>query len=641
MKGYELDALKRLNIPLLRWGKGGKNDYRVKVKNDIGRFIFITNISRPKYQAMLSKTYKVKLDRIKKHVVPNYKPSGSYEYIGGKLTESHTWYDISQTEFEIKAYQILSEPKKAFKVNIQLGYVLIDRTSDIEQNNKFYPLLEAIVKQEVEEAKAKARKNMPIKAFKRSRLARANGDKLGELIKNDDETSEEFNERKKLLKQAYSIYHKMKANIAGGPSIIFNRFAKACETTIRGGQDMPCGALNLQIEGRCSNSGSGVGAVFMNTDNWNNAYIWHTDEEPVEGGLTKVKSYRGKSGFIEAVLNDKLFGFAEVDIETPEHLKEYFSEMCPIFKNIEIDPNNREIIGDHMYDYNQEKFAKAKDGYYEMKEEDKIKGTETYQVMKAILDEIIDAYELPKKNNNVFALSEIDMLKKASGSKKLIGDMMKLVGNSAFGHSGMDVSKHREVKFSHNEVQVRQLIEKPQFVDLEEYGDSSEVLMKKRTTKLTNPIHVSIAIYQLAKLRMLQFYYDCIDYYFDRSDFQNQEMDTDSAYIAFSDPEAFKNLFKTPELKAHFEEHKMSGFLVPIRRKTIYMTKRLLNYICYLSDETGKLKVSAKGVQQGGGKNMDILTPGAFENVVKNKVSFKATNTGFRIDKVHKRIVSY
>ncbi len=33
------------------------------------------------------------------------------------------------------------------------------------------------------------------------------------------------------------------------------------------------------------------------------------------------------------ILNDKLFGFMKVDLETPEHLKEYFEEMTPVFKN--------------------------------------------------------------------------------------------------------------------------------------------------------------------------------------------------------------------------------------------------------------------------------------------------------------------
>ena len=33
---------------------------------------------------------------------------------------------------------------------------------------------------------------------------------------------------------------------------------------------------------------------------------------------------------------------------------------------------------------------------------------------------------------------------------------------------------------------------------------------------------------------MLQFYYDCLDKYVDRSDFQYVEMDTDRAYLAIS-----------------------------------------------------------------------------------------------------------
>ena len=41
-------------------------------------------------------------------------------------------------------------------------------------------------------------------------------------------------------------------------------------------------------------------------------------------------------------------------------------------------------------------------------------------------------------------------------------------------------------------------------------------------------------MYQYAKLRMLQFYYDFLDKYLDRSDFQMCEKDTDSAYIAIS-----------------------------------------------------------------------------------------------------------
>ena len=55
-------------------------------------------------------------------------------------------------------------------------------------------------------------------------------------------------------------------------------------------------------------------------------------------------------------------------------------------------------------------------------------------------------------------------------------------------------------------------------------------------------------MYQCAKLRMMQFYYDFLDKYLDRSDFQMCEMDTDNAFIAIAG-ESVESLVK-PELKA-------------------------------------------------------------------------------------------
>ncbi len=51
------------------------------------------------------------------------------------------------------------------------------------------------------------------------------------------------------------------------------------------------------------------------------------------------------------ILNNELLGFVQVDIETPEELKETFSEMCPIFKNAEIKFKD---IGEYMQNYHNE-----------------------------------------------------------------------------------------------------------------------------------------------------------------------------------------------------------------------------------------------------------------------------------------------
>ena len=42
------------------------------------------------------------------------------------------------------------------------------------------------------------------------------------------------------------------------------------------------------------------------------------------------------------------------------------------------------------------------------------------------------------------------------------------------------------------------------------------------------PLQIGAAVYHLAKLKMLDFYYNFIDKYIDRTDFELLEMDTDS-----------------------------------------------------------------------------------------------------------------
>ena len=54
---------------------------------------------------------------------------------------------------------------------------------------------------------------------------------------------------------------------------------------------------------------------------------------------------------LSEVRNERLFGCVEVDIHVPPHLKEKFTEMCPIFKNTNI---SREDIGEYMQSYAEE-----------------------------------------------------------------------------------------------------------------------------------------------------------------------------------------------------------------------------------------------------------------------------------------------
>ena len=75
--------------------------------------------------------------------------------------------------------------------------------------------------------------------------------------------------------------------------------------------------------------------------------------------------------------------------------------------------------------------------------------------------------------------------------------------------------------------------------------------MAKRKIRLDLPIQLGYFILQYAKLRMLEFYYDFMDCYVDRSDFEYCEMDTDSAYMAISGS-SLEDIIK-PEMKAEYD----------------------------------------------------------------------------------------
>ncbi|KAG2987283.1 hypothetical protein PC121_g21968 [Phytophthora cactorum] len=365
-----------------------------------------------------------------------------------------------------------------------------------------------------------ARKDISIKSFRYNKLLDFNSERLVYSIDKEEK----------------DIYGKMKANIAGGPSIIFNRYAKRNETKIRGGK--VCKKV----------IGYDVNAL----------YLWALGNEMPCGRLTTIEAY---DGIIDDIKSDKIFGFLECDIRTPEHLKQYFSEMTPIFKNILIDCTDESVIGKHMYEYNESrKQSRAKPAR-------KLIGSyfgEKILIYTPLLKwylshgmEITQTYSFIKASSHKAFAPFMEVVSKArregdaDKSKAMIAGMMKLVENSAFGRSGMDMSKHKEVKYELDEKRIESKIEHFTFYCLEELNDACEITMKKRRLKNKNLIHLSIAIYQLAKLRMLQFYYDCIDFYFDRSDFQYQEMDTDSAYIAFNCANPFQDCIK-PSLRKHF-----------------------------------------------------------------------------------------
>ena len=82
------------------------------------------------------------------------------------------------------------------------------------------------------------------------------------------------------------------------------------------------------------------------------------------------------------------------------------------------------------------------------------------------------------------------------------------------------------------DIDIDKCIRSPFFEDLEEVGMAFQLKMRKTEVRIGWPYQCRIAVYQMAKLRMLEFYYDFIDKYIDRKDFELIQMDTDSLYMA-------------------------------------------------------------------------------------------------------------
>ena len=97
-----------------------------------------------------------------------------------------------------------------------------------------------------------------------------------------------------------------------------------------------------------------------------------------------------------------------------------------------------------------------------------------------------------------------------------------------------DKTKHRDIKYA-DRAEAQKLINDKRFRTVNELTpELFEIDMAKNVIRLDLPQQIGYFVYQYAKLRMLQFYYDFMDVFVDRRDFQYVQMDTDSSYIAIS-----------------------------------------------------------------------------------------------------------
>ena len=275
-----------------------------------------------------------------------------------------------------------------------------------------------------------------------------------------------------------------------------------------------------------------------------------------------------KEEILKAVVDETFFGMVEVDIkvpgEWPDHFKhptmtpyQYFEEMSPIFCTSEVP---YDVIGDHMQQYVNEFDLSTKPRRLLVGGLKARKILLATPLLKWYLDhglevtKIYQTVEFQKSacfQNFVKDVSDARRQGDADPNKAIIADTRKLEGNSAFGSTIMDQERFQDTVYVKGDGPAMMEVNLPQFkkmtpLDKEYY----EIEKAKTTLRLNLPVQIGYYILQLAKLHMLQFYYDFMDEYVDRSMFEYCEMDTDSAYMALATSD-FLSAIK-PEMKAKF-----------------------------------------------------------------------------------------
>jgi hypothetical protein len=441
-------------------------------------------------------------------------------------------------------------------------------------------------------------------------------------------------------------FYKFKKNITGGASIVFHRYHEKDKTQIsRTHYDTSQKEWSYDKDGKAVNKIVGYDA--------NSLYLYCLGEEMPCGKLY-WKENDDWIKYREELITNKFFGFLEVDIEVPEDKWEYFSEMCPIFINKEY---TEEVCGDYTKDLLKKlgkKPTKSRKLIATLKAEKillkstRLKWliehgcvvTKLYGIIEAKRGRIFKGFMDWVTNER--RKGDIDL------KYAIIADAAKTVGNSAFGRTGMDKNKHKKVKFC-DEIQFNRAKNNYFYYDAEEYSGIYVVVKRSKTVLQNMPIQIACSVFDDSKLRMLQFYYDCIDKYLDRSDFQYIEMDTDSAYMALTGD--FENIIK-PELQEEFkkeqykwfprtdtEEHKKLDKRTPGLFKIEYEGEGMVA-LCsktYYVWGHKKNKVSSKGLQKRG--NSEVLTKERYLQCLFNRETIDGTNKGFRF--VEKTMKTY
>jgi G:T-mismatch repair DNA endonuclease (very short patch repair protein) len=193
---------------------------------------------------------------------------------------------------------------------------------------------------------------------------------------------------------------------------------------------------------------------------------------------------------LDLIKRGKLFGFVECDIKVPDHLVQKFTEMPPIFKNTEI---SREHLSDHMRQFAEENdhLLRPQRSLIASMRGDKILlfsellrwylehglvVTRVYQVVEYEGRHIFESFGK--------SVSDARRAGDADSSLELLANTAKLVGNSLYGKTITDKTKHKNVNYFSDNHQASLAIRSNQFHSINQLDEGvyETVSFKKRVS---------------------------------------------------------------------------------------------------------------------------------------------------------------
>ena len=389
-------------------------------------------------------------------------------------------------------------------------------------------------------------------------------------------------------KEAYDM---LKASVTGGPSIVFTRYHEAGVSRIRSHQvaeARPCQRI----------LGYDANALYLSTM-----------AAPMPCGEGHCRRPDDVEGFVAALREGRWFGFAEVDIEVPEYLWPKFEEMPPLFYSKEIPV---EAVPQEMLDC-LERTGRTRSTDAKLVGALWAKKILLYApLLRWYLDHglvITAVYRTidcqPQKIFGWFVdqVTEARRQGDTDKDKALFADLFKLLRNSCYGKFIEALERQTLVSYTTDEAVVDRALRSSWFEDLNEIGEATELHRRKQKIEINRPFQKGITVYQLAKLRILEFYYDFLDRFVDRKDFELIQMDTDSLYMAISGT-SLDEIVRL-ELRGEFEGckkqwlawNKWSGRTPGLFKLEFEGTRAIaLCSKAYYVDSEGKSKTSAKGM---------------------------------------------